>query len=96
MSLELALIGAAAGAVLGLRYKVMVLVPAVMFSMLFAVIVGVARGDGFGTVVLMTVALPAAVQVGYLAGVAMRAVAESVRAFLIRERTIPSSVLWGK
>ena len=96
MVLELALIGAAVGAVLGLRYKVVVLVPAVMFSMIFAVIVGVARADGLGPIVLMAVALPVAVQIGYLAGVAIRAATESIRAFLSKDGTILGSVLWGK
>jgi hypothetical protein len=77
MALELAIIGVVVGAVLGLRYNVLVLVPAVMFAMLFAAIVGVARADSFWSIVLMTAALAVAVQLGYLAGATIYAAVEA-------------------
>jgi hypothetical protein len=76
MALELAIISAVAGAVLGLRYNVLVLVPAVGFAMLFAMITGILRADGLWSIVLTTVLLGVAVQLGYLAGVAIYAVVE--------------------
>jgi hypothetical protein len=79
MALELAIISALAGAVLGLRYNVLVLVPAVGFAMLFAVITGILRADGLWSIVLTTVLLGVAVQLGYLAGVAIYAVVERGR-----------------
>jgi hypothetical protein len=89
MASEFAIIAIVAGAVLGTRYNVLILVPAVMFAMLFAVIVGVARADGFWSVTLMTVLLGAAVQVGYLAGAALHIVVETAWAGLVRGRSNP-------
>jgi hypothetical protein len=93
MALELAIISAVAGAVLGLRYNVLVLVPSVMFAMLFAVIVGVARADSAGSVALMTVTLGVAVQLGYVGGVAISAAIESLYAALVRSRNLELSSL---
>jgi hypothetical protein len=87
MALELAFISIVVGVVLGLRYKVLILVPAVMFAMMFAVIVGVARADSVLSVALMTVALGVAVQLGYLAGIFLRALIEWICALLVRNRT---------
>ena len=73
MALELAIIGVVVGIVLGLRYKVLVLVPAVLFAMISAIAVGVGRADSFWSIVLTTVALVIAVQLGYLAGIVIQA-----------------------
>jgi hypothetical protein len=74
MTLELALSAFLAGIALGLRYKVVILIPAIVFVMLFAMIVGIARGDRF---LLLAVAIPgAAIQIGYLAGAHIRAVVD--------------------
>jgi hypothetical protein len=78
MALELAVISLVAGVVLGLRYKVLILVPAVMFAMMFA---------------LMAMALAVAVQMGYLAGIFLRAVVEWICALLIRNRSPGLSAL---
>jgi hypothetical protein len=86
MAIKLVIICAVAGAILSLRYNVLVLVPAVAFAMLFAIIAGVARADSFWSIVLMTAALGAAVQIGYLAGIAINAVIELIRAALSRGR----------
>jgi hypothetical protein len=67
-----------AGIALGLRYKVLILVPAVTLAMIFAMIIGVARADHFWSVVLAMVVLGTAVQFGYLAGIAIRAAVGSV------------------
>jgi hypothetical protein len=73
-SLELAIISVLAGIALGLRYKVLILVLAVALAVVFAMIVGIARADRFGSIVLAMAVLGAAVQFGYLAGIAIRAV----------------------
>src|SRR5258707_14834069 len=67
-----------AGIALGLRYKVLILVPAVTLAMIFATIIGVARADHFWSIVLAMVVLGTAVQFGYLAGIAIRAAVGSV------------------
>jgi hypothetical protein len=95
MVFELAIISVAAGAVLGLRSSVLVLVPAVLFTMLFAAIVGIARADSVWSIVLMTMELGFAVQLGYLAGMAIYAAVESISAVLARRRNHGLGGSWG-
>src|SRR5215475_2545010 len=78
MTLELALISVLAGVTLGLRYKVLILIPAVIFAMIFGVIVGIAHTDRFWSVVLAMVILGTAVQLGYLVGILLRAAFGSI------------------
>jgi hypothetical protein len=73
MAIDVAVIGAVAGIVLGLRYKVLILVPAVMLAMISSIIIGVARADRFWSIVLMTLELITAVQLGYLTGIVIHA-----------------------
>jgi hypothetical protein len=80
MALEIVIILVLAGAVLGLRFKVMILVPAVTLTMLFAAIFGVTRGDRFWSIAVAMILLGTAIQVGYLAGILIRAKIASVRA----------------
>src|ERR1700730_16139152 len=86
MTLELAIISVLAGIALGLRYKVLILVPAVTAAMLFAIIIGVAHADRFWSIVLATVIVGTAVQFGYLAGIVMRAAIRSICAHTIGGR----------
>ena len=72
MALELAIISTVVGIALGLRYKVLILVPAVALAMLFAMIVAIARADHFWSIVLAMVVLGTAIQFGYLAGIVIR------------------------
>jgi hypothetical protein len=73
MALEIVIIHVLAGVALGLRFKVLILVPAVTLTMLFAAIVGVARGDMFWSIAIAMILLVTAIQVGYLAGILIRA-----------------------
>jgi hypothetical protein len=73
ISLELTIISAFAGIALGLRYKVMILIPAVALLMMFATIVGIARGDHFWSIIWAVAILGTAIQLGYLAGISIRA-----------------------
>ena len=59
------------GIALGLRFKVLVLVPAIALAAIFALIVGLARGDGFGSIVLAMAIVGIALQLGYLVGIAL-------------------------
>jgi len=86
MTFELAIISVLAGITLGLRYRVLILVPAVMIAMIFAVIVGVAHADRFWSIVLAMVIFGTAVQIGYLAGVVLRVAIESICASSIGGR----------
>jgi hypothetical protein len=76
---ELAIIGVVVGILLGLRYKILILVPALMLAMILAIIVGVASADSFWSIVLATIAVVIAVQLGYLAGIMIRAVIAAFR-----------------
>ena len=80
MALEIVIIHVLAGVALGLRFKVLILLPAVNLTMLFAAIVGVARGDMFWSIAIAMILLVTAIQVGYLAGILIRAKIASVRA----------------
>ena len=68
------------GCGLALRFKVMILVPAVTSAMLGAAVVGFARGDEYWSVVVAMVLFGTAIQLGYLAGIIIRDVIASVRA----------------
>jgi predicted Na+-dependent transporter len=57
-----------AGLVLGQRFKVLVLVPAIVLALLVAIGAGIARGDGVWSTALMAGAVGMALQIGYLAG----------------------------
>src|SRR5262249_13107019 len=86
MTLELAIIGVLGGIALGLRYRVVILVPAVALAMIFAMIVGIARADHVGSIVLTMVILGTGVQLGYLTGIAIHALAAPIWASLIAGR----------
>jgi hypothetical protein len=86
MGLQLAIIGVLAGTALGLRYKVFVLVPAVTLAMIFAAMTGIAHGDHLGSILLAMVILGAAVQFGYLTGIAIHTVAGPICASSIGGR----------
>ena len=83
MALELAIISVLVGIALGLRYKVLILVPAVTVAMLLAIIIGIAHADRFWSIILAMVILGTAVQFGYLAGIVMRAPIRSICAHTI-------------
>jgi hypothetical protein len=85
MPLEIVIIFLA-GAALGLRFKVMILVPALTLTLLFAAIVGLAHGDQFWSIAVAMILLGAAIQVGYLAGILFRVKIAVVRAQRIRTK----------
>jgi hypothetical protein len=68
------------GCALGLRFKVLVLVPAVTLAMLDATVIGISRGDQYWSVVVAVILFGTAVQLGYLAGIVTRGGISSVRA----------------
>ncbi len=63
MALEIVIIHILAGAALGWRFRVMILVPALTLTMLFAAIVGVARGDQFWSIAVAMILLGTAIQI---------------------------------
>jgi general stress protein CsbA len=73
MTSKLAIISFLAGIALGLRYKVVILLRAVVLVMLFAMIVGIGRGDRFLSIIMAMALAAASIQVGYLVGAQIRA-----------------------
>jgi hypothetical protein len=69
MALALAIIGVVVGITLGLRFKVLILAPAIGVAEIFALIVGITRGGSFGSIVLAMVIVGTGIQLGYLAGI---------------------------
>jgi hypothetical protein len=80
----LALIGAVVGAVLGLRFKVLILVPAIWLGLLLIIAAGIARGGAAGSIALTCAALATALQFGYLAGTFTRFTIAGSRATRLR------------
>jgi hypothetical protein len=76
--MELVTIAVLVGIALGLRYKVFVPVPAITIAAMFSIVVGVGRADGIWSIVLMTAAVVSTFQIGYLAGIVIRAVIEEI------------------
>jgi hypothetical protein len=68
----LALLSFLAGTVLGMRLRVLVLVPATACVLPIALAVGISRLEALGSVTLLVVATVAILQIGYLAGIAIR------------------------
>jgi pheromone shutdown protein TraB len=65
ISLILSLI---AGMVLGQRFKVLILPPAIVLAIIAATAAGIARGDRGWSIVLLAVAVTVLLQIGYLIG----------------------------
>ena len=57
------------GAVLGFRFKVFVLVPAIALSSVASWGVGIAHGNSFWSILLATFFVMTALQIGYFAGI---------------------------
>jgi hypothetical protein len=66
-------IGALIGAVLGLRFKVFILIPAIILAAIGVAAVELARGDQAGSVPLTIILAATALQVSYLVGIIARA-----------------------
>jgi hypothetical protein len=67
----LAILAILVGTALGMRFKVLILLPATVIGLASIIAGGVARGDGL-TILLEAMLAIAGLQVGYLAGVTIR------------------------
>jgi hypothetical protein len=61
-----------AGAIFGMRYKILILVPAVGSVLVIVFAGGLARGDSVAATMLATMLASACLQIGYLCGALMR------------------------
>ena len=68
------------GATLSLRFKFLILLPAIGLAVVGTAGVRIAHGDGVGAVMLTIASTAAALQVGYLFGLVTRAVIASLGA----------------
>jgi hypothetical protein len=66
------LISLLTGMVLGQRFKVLAVVPAIAASLLAAIGFGIVHSEGLGRTVLLAALTVASLQIGYLVGVAIR------------------------
>jgi hypothetical protein len=71
-------IGVLIGVALGLRFKVLILIPVIVLAIVGAAVAGVARGDQMLSVALTMVIVATALQVGYLGGIVIRAVCRGI------------------
>jgi hypothetical protein len=70
--ITLATVSLLVGMVLGQRFKVLVLLPAIGFALLLAIGGGIVRADSAWWIVLMAAAAATALQIGYIIGVGIR------------------------
>ena len=70
--LTFVLLSLLAGMVLAQRFKVLVLAPAIAVTVLAATGLGLARHDGLGSMLILAGVAIASLQIGYLAGIAVR------------------------
>jgi len=85
------LISLLAGMVLGQRFKVLALVPAMVVSLLAAIGVEIVRHGGLGPTVLMAALAVASLQIGYLAGVGIRYALAATRTSGLRTASLHGS-----
>jgi hypothetical protein len=74
------LIGALFGALLGLHFKVLIVVPASFVAIAIVAVGGTMRGDGITWLVLTAIAVVSSLQVGYIAGCILRDIVAATRA----------------
>jgi hypothetical protein len=67
------------GAALGLRFRFLILIPAIYLTIICIAGGGIAHADRIGTVILSIVLVSTALQIGYLFGVVTRGAIASLR-----------------
>ena len=68
----LALVSFLAGTVLGMRFRVLVLVPAIACVLPIALTIGISRQHELGSVLFLAAATVVSLQIGFFAGIAIR------------------------
>jgi hypothetical protein len=85
------LISLLAGMVLGQRFKVLAVVPAIAAWLLVAIGFGIAHSEGLGRTVLLAALAVASLQIGYLVGVAIRYSLAAARTSGLRTASVHAS-----
>ncbi len=60
------------GAVLGMRFKVLILIPAIGLAWIVILAAGIARSDSISAILIATVLASTCLQIGYLCGTVTR------------------------
>jgi len=76
------------GAVLGMRFKVLILIPAIAFALIAILVGGVARGDSVSAILVAVVLASICLQIGYLSGIATRYSIALARAGRLRQASL--------
>jgi hypothetical protein len=79
MALTIAGIPILIGAALGLRFNVLSVILTIGVALLGTVFIGIVHGDRIGSVVLTTVLVASAIQIGYFAAIVTHAAFTSIR-----------------
>jgi hypothetical protein len=79
-----------AGMVLGQRFKVLILLPAIGVAIIAATGAGIARGDHAWSIVLLVVAVTVALQIGYLIGTGVQSFLLATRASRHHSTSVPT------
>jgi hypothetical protein len=87
----LMVIGSLVGAVLGVRFKVFVLVPVICAALAIVVVDGIARGDGLWRLSVAMVVVVTSGQLGYIGAIALRFVTGTPRAANHGRISLPTS-----
>jgi hypothetical protein len=87
----LMLIGVIVGAVLGLRFKVLVLAPVICIALVIVAVDGVARGDELWRLAVSMIGIGTAVQVGYVLGIVIQLLMDSARSSHHSTVSLPTS-----
>jgi hypothetical protein len=86
-----ALLSLITGIVLGMRFKVLILVPAIAFVVPIAFGFGIVHHHAFGPAVLAAVAALASLQIGYFVGIPFRNSLAAVRISGLRNASLTRS-----
>ena len=89
------------GATLSVRFKVLILFPAIGLATVGTAAVGIAHGDSVGAVMLTIALVAVALQIGYLFGVVMRAVIASLgvperKGAMVEKLAVGSTRAWPR
>jgi hypothetical protein len=86
----LMLLAVLAGAVLGMRFKVLILVPAIGLMIVAVLVGGIVRGDGVSIVTITAFLAASCTQIGYLGGTVTRHTMTLLRAGRLRAISLRS------
>ena len=88
MMTMLAMTAVLIGAVLGQRFKVLILVPAIIIGLAVILAIGMAHHDNLWSTLLAMALITTALQIGYLGGIVIRFVIAAARVGRNSPRTI--------